>query len=262
MKLSAWDETIKEGKYNLSPPTLDEIRVAEFAGVEKAIQTVFRWDITSEESTTIISNYKEKLKTLTQDWFQNVGDPTIESQTSSTEETQHDLPLYAVKDSVKKWLTIIEDIEIPCAMISNMDSDLVSEILEATGLSYFFPIEKRVSVDSGYDSEMQQLLGGALRLERRPDHCIVFTATPQSATACHDVEMKNVALVSPYAYYELTTADMTVRDFSSIGIRNVKNVFSEITAEEPMLMQQVQSEAPKIRRETMLKTRFWDDDDR
>jgi beta-phosphoglucomutase-like phosphatase (HAD superfamily) len=141
-----------------------------------------------------------------------------------------------------------------------MEKELVDDILEEMGLSRHFPDENRVCSSSGYGSEMQQMLGGALRLERRPDHCIVFSATPQSAGACRQVEMKNVAIVSPYPYYELTTSDMTVRDFGSIGVRNLKNVFSEITIEEPML--QIQVEEPRILRQTMLKTRFWDDGDR
>jgi beta-phosphoglucomutase-like phosphatase (HAD superfamily) len=73
---------------------------------------------------------------------------------------------------------------------------------------------------------MLEMLGGALRLERRTDHCVVFSATPQSAIACHEAEMKNVAIVSPYPYYELTTSDMTVRDFDSIGIRRNNDLLS------------------------------------
>lgn len=262
LKRNAWEKALKNGNYKFDPPTLDEIQVVEFVGRERAIASVFKWDVTPDESKTIMNDYREELKVLTKEMMKDIGDSEILTQPSSSveESTSVNLPLFVLKGGVNEWLTALEDINVPSAIISNMEKELVDDILEEMGLSRHFPDENRVCSSSGYGSEMQQMLGGALRLERRPDHCTVFSATPQSAGACRQVEMKNVAIVSPYPYYELTTSDMTVRDFGSIGVRNLKNVFSEITIEEPML--QIQVEEPRILRQTMLKTRFWDDGDR
>ena len=257
LKLKAWEKVLACGEIQVVPPTLDEIQVIEFAGLERA-PSIFKWNMTPEESTSLLDGYRKELKSLTQNLMSSIDDKTIltESSSSSTNPTVDLAPL-ALKPGVKEWLQALEDIYVPCAVISHMDKDVVDKILDEMDLDQFFPIENRISSSSGYRSESQQMLGGALRLERRPDHCVVFSATPQSAAASHEIDMKNVAMVGPYPYYELTTSDMTVRDFGSIGVRNLKNIFSKSNAEE--LMEQIEVEVPKVRKQTMLKTRFQDD---
>mmetsp|Transcript_10109 Transcript_10109/g.18941 ORF Transcript_10109/g.18941 Transcript_10109/m.18941 type:complete len:880 (+) Transcript_10109:676-3315(+) len=258
----AWRNTLKTGGFQFNTPSLEELQVVEFAGLDRAIQSIFKWDVSDDIAQSILKSYRKELKTLTQELLASFQTPDILTTGTAYEDntTSLDLPYFVLKEGVKKWLEALEDIQIPCAIVSHMEHDVVNEILETFNLSRFFPEENRVCSDSGYDSEMQQFLGGALRLERRPDHCVTFTSTPQSAAACHEVEMKNVAIVSPYPYYELTTSDMTVRDFNSIGVRNLRNVFSEVTEEEPL--EQIEVQAPQVRKQTMIKTRFWDEGDR
>ena len=260
MKQKAWQDALKNGGYHFNTPTLDEIQAVEFVGLERAISSVFKWDVSSALAESMLSEYREVLKILSTEFMASVEESELLSPESTAGEDSAtlDLPIFVVKDGVEHWLTALEDIEVPRAVISNMEEDIVEEILKSTKLSAFFPSENRVSSAAGYGSEMQQMLGGALRLERRPDRCVYFNATPQSAAACQQAEMKNVAIVKPYPYYELTTSDMTVRDFGSIGIRNLKNVFSEAAVAEPMEL--IESEAPKKLKQTLLKTRFWDDD--
>jgi beta-phosphoglucomutase-like phosphatase (HAD superfamily) len=260
LKQKAWANALDNGELQLIPPTLEEIKVVDFAGIERA-PSIFKWDTTPEQSSILMSGYRKELKSLTQEWMSNVEDPTILTELpSQNEDSVIDLEPFVLKSGVNQWLSALEDVYVPCSIISHMEKELVGKILDQMQLSRFFPEENRISLSTGYGSEMQQMLGGALRLERRPDHCIVFSATPQSAAACHEVDMKNVAIVSPYPYYELTRSDIAVRDFGSIGVINLKNIFSETPVEEPM--EQVEVEGPQIRRQTMLKTRFWDDGDR
>eukprot|EP00979_Chaetoceros_neogracilis_P009906 scaffold2292_cov259-Chaetoceros_neogracile.AAC.3 len=262
IKQNAWQAAIKNAGCHFNSPSLDELQVVEFAGLDRAISSVFKWNVSSDIAESMLHEYREVLKALTTEFLASLEEPELRSpeESSSDEDPPEvDLPIFVLKDGVENWLNALENIDVPRAVVSHMEQDIVDEILEAAKLSAFFPPDNRVSSAAGYSSIMQEMLGGALRLERRPDHCVVFSATPQSAVACHEAEMKNVAIVSPYPYYELTTSDMTVRDFDSIGIRNLKSVFSEIPEEEPM--EQIESEAPKRRRQTLLKTRFWDDED-
>lgn len=262
LKQKAWRNTLKSGGFQFNTPSLEELRVVEFAGLDRAIQSIFKWNVSSDVAESILKSYRNELKMLTQDLLTAFETPdTLTNESRHEEESANlDVPYFVLKEGVEKWLEALEEIQIPCAIISHMDHELVHEILETFNLSRFFPEENRVCYDNGYDSEVQQFLGGALRLERRPDHCVVFASTPQSAAACHEVEMKNVAIVSPYPYYELTTSDMTVRDFNSIGVRNLRNVFSEVSEEEPM--EEIEVQAPQVRKQTMIKTRFWDEGDR
>ena len=261
LKLQAWEKVSTQ--HGFDAPSLDQVNIAEFAGPEKAIFDIFKWTSETEQEKiqAIVASYRSILKDLSQQWMARMDNAFIEADNSPIEEETESIPPFILREGAKEWLSAIEEVSVPSVVISNnMDDTILNEILKQTGLSETFPLENRISASSIYGKGSQKMLGAALRLERRPDHCIVFGASPQSAVFAHEVEMKNIALVSPYPYFELTTSDMTVRDFKSIGMINLKNVFSETSTEEPM--QQVQMESPKIQRKTMLKTRFWDDDDR
>ena len=255
LKQKAW-ESVAEQR-NLTPPSFDQVNVAEFAGPEKAVKDIFSWITNDEDSTSIIQSYRAILKDLTQQWLQTIGNQSFQSMNSKSDEDVDAIPLVVLREGADHWLSSIADVYVPAAVVSWLDEDLMNKVIEEAGITSFFPDDKKVSSSSQYKSLSQQLLGASLRVERRPDHCVVFSATPQSASIAHDVEMKNIAMVSPYPYYELTTADMTVRDYRSIGMMNLKNVFSETGAEEPM--QQIQVESPRVQRRTLLKTRFKDD---
>ena len=254
LKLRAW-ETVAQS-HNFDPPSLNQVNIAEFAGPEKAVENIFKWTSLDDECQAIVTSYRNALKVLTQEWIGKTGNEVNQPVLSSEDEIEP-IPLISLREGTINWLSSLEEVSVPSAVISNMDDELMNGILEEAGLSEFFSPDKRIGSSNSYTTDTQKMLGAALRVERRPDHCIVFSATPQSAFDGHEVEMKNIALVSPYPYYELTTADMTVRDFKSIGMMNLKNVFSETRIEEPM--QQVQAESPRYGRKTMLKTRFWDD---
>ena len=91
---------------------------------------------------------------------------------------------------------------MPCAIVSHLDSSQLDAVLVKTGLAEYFPLDLRVSSDSNYPSERSELLGAALRMEQRPDQCIVFDNTPTSAKEAHEILMKSVSFVDHYARYE------------------------------------------------------------
>lgn len=259
MKRTAWENAILEVKVDLPMPTLDEVRVAEYAGPDRAMTSIFKWDASPEKLSHILKQYKAQLRSLTEKMVSELDASMLSgSQNPDEDDSSENIPTFELKQGVIKWLTSLRDVFVPVSVITHLDKDLADNILETTEISEYFPVEHRVYGDSRYDSEMQQMLGAALRLDRRPDHCVSFSATPQSAAASHEVDMKNIAIVSPYPYYELTNADSTVRSFEYLSIINIKNVFSEMEVEP---LQQLQVEEPLAKRKTMLKTRFWDDDE-
>jgi beta-phosphoglucomutase-like phosphatase (HAD superfamily) len=259
MKQTAWENAILEGNTDLPVPTLDDLRIAEYAGPERAMTSIFKWNASQENLDHVMKQYKAHLRSLTEKLMTELDAPMLSDyQKTDEDDSSENILAFELKQGVIKWLTSLRDVFVPVSVITQLDKDLADNILETTGISEYFPVDHRVYGDSSYDSEVQQMLGAALRLDRRPDHCITFSATPQSAVAAHEVEMKNIAIVSPYPYYELTNADSTVRNFDSLGIVNIKNVFSEMNIEP---LQQLQVEEPLTKRKTMLKTRFWDDDE-
>lgn len=125
----------------------------------------------------------------------------------------------------------LQDVEMPCAVVSHLDSDQLDAVLTATGLAEYFPPDKRVSSDSGYSSERSEILGAALRVEQHPDKCVIFDNTPHSANEAHEVHMKSVSLVDHYVRYELLTADLSVayaRDLDLISFTKLFDVRSDL----------------------------------
>jgi hypothetical protein len=109
-----------------------------------------------------------------------------------------------------------------------------------------------------YTRDDQELLQAAIRLERRPDHCIIFDPTSQTCVAAREVEMKSVGMTGIYPSYELFAADSTARDFDSLTAINIRRLFAEVENQEPMLL----SEVARPLKKRKVKTRFVDQNDR
>jgi len=100
-------------------------------------------------------------------------------------------------------------------------------------------------------------LGAALRLERRPDHCVVFDSTPYASIAAHDVGMQSVNLIGAFPRYELLSADTTSNSFEDLTAMNIRRLFSERVYDQPM----VESAQNQPEKRALTKTRFFYDDD-
>jgi beta-phosphoglucomutase-like phosphatase (HAD superfamily) len=124
---------------------------------------------------------------------------------------------------------------MPCAIVTHLDSNQLDVVLRKTGLAEYFPPDLRVTSDSNYPSERSELLGAALRMEQRPDQCIVFDNTPNSAKVAHEISMKSVSLVNHYARYELLTADLSVGYVRDLDLRSLVKLFDKREDLEPLL---------------------------
>lgn len=123
----------------------------------------------------------------------------------------------------------LREVDMPIAIVTHLDSTQLDAVLSATGLADYFPPDKRVSSDSNYSSERLELLGAALRVEQRPDKCVVFDNTPHSANEAHEVCMKCVSFVDHYARYELLTADHSVGYAGDLDLISFVKIFDERT---------------------------------
>ena len=100
------------------------------------------------------------------------------------------------------------------------------------------------------------MLGVALRIERRPDHCVLFDSSPYANLAAQEIEMRCVSLVGPYPRYELLSADTSAFSFSELTAMNIRRLFGERVYDQPML-----DARQNLEKTTKTKTRFWDPED-
>lgn len=253
----AWSKLAKD--LDKVAPTNDQVyRGIMGADWEVAVKDIFGWSEDSTEVYEIVVAYDEILQNDYKVLLQKYG-IDLDKMNAEQDESQFGLnfPDLSSKEGVKEWLDTLREVEMPCAIVSHLDSSQLDAVLNASGLAEYFPPDKRVSSDSNYSSERSELLGAALRVDQRPDKCVIFDNTPHSANEAHEVCMKSVSLVDHYARYELLTADLSVGYARDLDLISFTKLFDERTDLEPVLELDVSSGLQKQQRK--VKTAFWDE---
>jgi beta-phosphoglucomutase-like phosphatase (HAD superfamily) len=252
----AWTTVAWQSGYSLPDqlPDQEKVQFAMAVGPEEAIVVGFKWTESYEKAAEIASMYRDKIKLKRTEWIKNGYDL---SSNIENKQAAIDHPMVVVREGVYDWIKSLLDVEMACGVTSYLTDEQVDILLNYAGLCNLLPQEKRVTLSNGYDRDSQQMLGVALRIERRPDHCIVFDSSPVACDAAHEVDMRSVAMVGPYPRYELLSADTSAVSFSDLTAMNIRRLFGERVYDQPML-DRLQSQ-PEVRRKT--KTAFWDPDE-
>ena len=205
-------------KLGKTRPTEDEVNLVIKSGWVEGVRDVLGWTSDEKEIDGIISDCGEMwdaehaLLIKRYDEEHSVGASDVQLQ-----------------QGVKEWLATLRDGEIPCAVMSFLDADQLDTILRITGLDDYFPPDKRVSASNTYPTVMDEMLGSALRVERLPNHCVVFDNAPTSANDAHEVQMKSVSFVDHYNKYDLTAADSTFEGLWDLDLMLMRKFFVERT---------------------------------
>ena len=81
------------------------------------------------------------------------------------------------------------------------------------GLAGAFQV--RVSADDGMDTRAQCLLSAALQLNRPPNRCVVFDASPAGITAAHNCTMKVRTTPGSHAWSHALVQPLSCGDSAS-----------------------------------------------
>jgi beta-phosphoglucomutase-like phosphatase (HAD superfamily) len=246
----AWTTIAKELGYPL--PDDEQVQFALSVGAEEAIVNGFGWTSESTNIAELLGKYKAEIAKRRSLWQNYL---TTKSQSKNDHD---DIPMYKGTPGVSRWIKSLLDVEMQCAVVSYLEREQVDTLLQLAGLSDLISPDKRISASNGYVTDTDVLLGAALRVERRPDHCVVFDTTPYSSVAAHEVEMQSVCMIGPYPRYELLSADTTTASFDSLSAINIRRLFSERVYDQPLV--EVQTTDPGRTRNTKTRTRFYDDE--
>mmetsp|Transcript_3536 Transcript_3536/g.8414 ORF Transcript_3536/g.8414 Transcript_3536/m.8414 type:complete len:1230 (-) Transcript_3536:517-4206(-) len=256
-------------KLGYSVPDQEQTLFAMTVGPEEAIIAGFKWTDDPESTRDIAKMYLDQIKLKRDDWHKKGYSTTTFTpalKTSSggmggaedgSDNSRHQGPLIKITPGVQEWIQSLRAVEMGCGVVSFLEDDQLHILLEYAGLAEIFSPEVRVSHSSGYDRDSQQLLGAALRIERRPDHCVVFDTSPYSSSAAHEVEMRSVAMVGPYPRYELLAADTSASSFDELTAMNIRRLFGERVSDQPMFEQQ--NTQPDTTKRTKTKYEWADD---
>ena len=248
---NAWTETAKV--HNLPIPTKEQIIFAMSVGPEEAITAGFGWTTDNEASWWIMETFKEKIQVERE----RLGLDKVKD--INEKEAPEEKPPVVIVPGALEWVKSLREYEMQCGVISHLDKDQVAVLLKYAKLDKLFSPEVCVSSSNGYKSDSQQMLGAALRLERRPDHCVVFDSSPHASLAAHELDMRSVGLIGSYPRYELLTADTATAGFQELTAFNIRRLFGERIFDQPELDRQLAN--PNYQKKVMVRTKYdWGDD--
>ncbi|KAK9803461.1 hypothetical protein WJX73_004643 [Symbiochloris irregularis] len=125
---------------------------------------------------------------------------------------------------VRDWLAALASSHVQCALVAPLDRASLGQTLDRMGLVHAF--QARVSADDGMDTRAQCLLSAALQLNRPPNRCVVFDASPAGITAAHNCTMKAVAVLGPHPAWKLHAADLTCSSLEELTVYNMRRLFA------------------------------------
>jgi beta-phosphoglucomutase-like phosphatase (HAD superfamily) len=230
-------------------PEPDDAKIVEAmkAGPTGAVTKIFGWAQTLVQKNQLVRQYYDIL-------YSKINrNSAAEKVTKADEEIP---PMATVVADAAPWISSLLEVEMSCGVVSFLERDVVDALLDYAGLSDLISPDKRVTASDGFSREGQQLLAAAIKVERRPDHCALFDATPGSVVEAREVEMKSVGMTGIYPAYELLAADTTARDFNFLTAMNIRRLFGEKESHEPQLMAEPIRPVPRRR----VKTLFRDED--
>lgn len=153
---------------------------------------------------------------------------------------------------VENWLTLMNDFNIPCAVVSNLDRMTLNNLLERFDIR-----DKFVAVgasDDDMENKAQQYLSAAIQLKRPPEQCVAFVTSQESIAAAHNCTMRAVAVIGRCTAPQLRAADLTVGSLDEMSVYNIRRLFSNRGNEFMDLNKKRAEEAPlarKLRNGTM-----------
>jgi len=246
-------------KLGFSLPVQQEIQFALTVGPIEAIIGGFCWTESEEEAEDIAQQYLDQIKTKRDSWVQQGYITTVEIESSRNTEKE-DIPFVRVMPDITHWITSLKAVEMGCGVVTHLEDDQMKILLEFAGLSELLPSDNQVSNSNGYLRDSQQLLGISLRIERRPDQCVVFDTSPFTGVTAHEFDMRSVALVGPYPRYELMSADTSASSVDELTAINIRRLFGERIYDQPELDTQIQQPLDTPGRQVKTKTQWAGDE--
>mmetsp|Transcript_14684 Transcript_14684/g.16516 ORF Transcript_14684/g.16516 Transcript_14684/m.16516 type:complete len:1641 (+) Transcript_14684:420-5342(+) len=248
----AWTSVAWKLGYPL--PVQQEILFAFTVGPLEAIISGFCWVEDEEEAKDIAQQYLDQIKLRRDSWLEKGYTTTVEIESSNHEKDS--IPLVKVMPDITDWIKSLRAVEMGCGIVTHLEDDQMKVLIEFAGLSELLPSDARVSHSNGYLRESQQLLGVSLRIERRPDQCVIFDTSPFASVAANEFGMRSVALVGPYPRYELMAADTSATSVDELTAMNIRRLFGERVYDQPELDIELDMKDRKPENNRPVKTKY------
>lgn len=202
LEVAAWGKVAKE--WGWREPDMEDILRAEEMGRENAVARAFYWTRDWGETKRCVWRMGEIRTEMEQIWE------------------------FSPRQGVNIWLETLKTYGVRCVLCAAKQTrNRAEEVVKGVGLDGYFSAQEIVSSEDEFDTPEQMLLVGALKAERPPAKCVVFTDRPSGITAGHEISAKVIGVLGAHAAYEMKTADTIVSSFDELVLYNIRRLFSE-----------------------------------
>lgn len=202
LDLQAWNQVAEE--MSLPPPDLDDLIRSEGMAPEAAVQRVFLWTRDWGDIKRYVHRHHEILSDL------------------------HDSFIPDIAPGLPAWLHLLSRYRVKCVLCTAAHSRAHAErVVDMLGLREYFARSEIVSAEDEFETLEQMYLVAAIKAQRAPQKCVIFTDRPAGIAAAHDVSAKAVALIGPHPAYEVKGADETIANYGELVVYNIRRLFSE-----------------------------------
>lgn len=114
---------------------------------------------------------------------------------------------------------------VPVALVSSAPEQRVHAVLRETGTEGDF--ETTICAEDVHRGrpDPEGLMYASQRIARPPSRCVVIGNSNQSVEAAHEVGMQCITVAGRTPVYELTAADLVVRQLGELSFVNLKQLF-------------------------------------
>jgi beta-phosphoglucomutase-like phosphatase (HAD superfamily) len=201
LELAVWRAVAAEE--DLLPPDMDDILRAEAMSPEAAVQRIFLWTADWGDIKRLVFRKGELLDAMQADWT------------------------YTTFPGVANWLDSLNRYGIKSVLCAPIPRARVEQTVHQVGLQRYFGNSQLVTADDECDSVEQMFLTAAIKLERPPAKCVVFTDKPSGITAGREVSARVVALIGAHPAYEIKSADKTFAAYDDLVLYHVRSLFAQ-----------------------------------
>ena len=131
-------------------------------------------------------------------------------------------------NGLKIFLELMSDNGILLGIATAASTANVDFVLKKTQLSSFFKIVTDASMIKNGKPDPEVFLKTAELLGVEPSHSIVVEDAMHGITAARSAGMKVIALTTTHLREELGHADLVVKDFSHLKLKDIQNLFNRI----------------------------------
>lgn len=229
----AWESLAVEESKSLPPGWM--LRRAEGMKNEQVIQEVFCW--------TRLPMEVRRLAARKEDLFREALGDTLP----------------AMPPGAQHLLDLLSKHNVPVAIACSAPDARVRDTLQQLQLQDTFGAI--ITADDVYRGrpDPESYLLAAQQLGRPPARCVVIGNSNASVEAAREAGMAAVVVAGRTPMYELSAADLIVRQLSELSFVNLKQLFrnEELASnQDPELELELEVEAPQRQNQTMLRERF------